>query len=322
MTNLIKKYWFVSLVVIFLFVIIIYFVYDTNKDTLSGKKVDGNDVVYTINKIDKTADELYTDLYDKYGIATIYNKLEQAVANQAIETTEEMETIAKENSQTIISNFESQYGDTYEEQLLSALKQVGYSKVDDLETYLIQIQKITLLFENYLNDNPELVQTYIDEKSPRIVSHILISMEDPNNPTQEELDIVKKVEEELEAGEDFGVVAYNYSDDTASAQLNGSLGYATKDTQFVPEFLEAMLLLEENEVSDWVKTNYGYHLIKVDSTSLKELELVDDFYTDIYSYYPNMQSEAIWEKANELGIDFKGNKELEIKLKKYLGISE
>ena len=54
MTNLIKKYWFVSLVVIFLFVIIIYFVYDTNKDTLSGKKVDGNDVVYTINKIDKT----------------------------------------------------------------------------------------------------------------------------------------------------------------------------------------------------------------------------------------------------------------------------
>ena len=87
MANYIKKYWFVSLVVVFLLGIIGYFIYDTNKDILPGKTVNGNKVVYSVNDIDKTADELYEDLYDKAGISIVFSKIQTAAVDQAIETT-------------------------------------------------------------------------------------------------------------------------------------------------------------------------------------------------------------------------------------------
>ena len=322
MTNFLKKYWFVSLVVLFLCSIIVFFIYDTNKGKLPGKTVDGNSVVYSINKIDKTADEFYNDLYDKSGVATIYAKIEKAVANQGIETTEEMKTTAKTNAANIIANFQQQYGQNYETQLLAAIKQVGYSQVSDLETYLIQIQKINKIFEQYVEANPDTtIKPYMEEAKPMLVSHILVKMADPANPSEEEAKKVKEVEDELAKGTAFSEVATKYSDDTGSAAKGGSLGVVTKDAQFVPEFLEAMLQLNEGEVSSWVTTEFGKHLIKIDASTLETLKTDETFYCGLYSFDPTIQGTAIWKKAEELGIDFKGNDELKAKIIEYLNIT-
>jgi peptidyl-prolyl cis-trans isomerase C len=80
--------------------------------------------------------------------------------------------------------------------------------------------------------------------------HILV-------PTEEE---AKTVEKRLKAGEDFGKLADQLSKDPGSK--GGDLGFFTKD-RMVPEFAEAAFKLKAGEVSDPVKTQFGWHVIKV-----------------------------------------------------------
>ena len=80
--------------------------------------------------------------------------------------------------------------------------------------------------------------------------HILV-------PTEDE---AKKVEERLKAGEDFGKLADELSKDPGSK--GGDLGWFTQD-RMVPEFAQAAFKLEPGKVSDPVKTQFGWHVIKV-----------------------------------------------------------
>jgi EpsD family peptidyl-prolyl cis-trans isomerase len=71
-----------------------------------------------------------------------------------------------------------------------------------------------------------------------------------------------KVLERLKKGEKFGDVAKAVSIDTGSARNGGDLGYFTQG-QMVPEFEQAAAGLDTGEVSAPVKTQFGYHIIKV-----------------------------------------------------------
>ena len=80
--------------------------------------------------------------------------------------------------------------------------------------------------------------------------HILV-------PTEEE---AKTVEKRLKAGEDFGKLADELSKDPGSK--GGDLGFFTRD-RMVPEFADVAFKLKAGEVSDPVKTQFGWHVIKV-----------------------------------------------------------
>jgi hypothetical protein len=75
-------------------------------------------------------------------------------------------------------------------------------------------------------------------------------------------DAIKK---QLDGGADFGELAKKYSADPGSAPAGGELGWFGKG-QMVPEFETAAFALKVGEVSAPVKTQYGYHLIKVEET--------------------------------------------------------
>lgn len=79
----------------------------------------------------------------------------------------------------------------------------------------------------------------------------------------------KVVKEKLEGlrnrvlkGEDFGTLAYLYSEDPGSAKQNGELGFVTRNA-LVPEFATVAFTIKPGEVSDIVETEYGYHLIQL-----------------------------------------------------------
>ena len=73
-------------------------------------------------------------------------------------------------------------------------------------------------------------------------------------------------------GSNWDVIVKKYSDDKGSAQNGGSLS-PFKVNQIVPEFITAVKKLELGEFSKPVKTNYGYHIIKLNSMSgIKDLE--------------------------------------------------
>lgn len=83
--------------------------------------------------------------------------------------------------------------------------------------------------------------------------HILVASEDD----------AKKVEARLKAGEDFAKVAKEVSKDPGSADQGGDLGWFTKD-RMVKEFAEAAFAMKPGEVSQPVKTQFGYHVIKLE----------------------------------------------------------
>ena len=82
--------------------------------------------------------------------------------------------------------------------------------------------------------------------------HILVETEDQ----------AKKIEEELKKGGDFAEIAKKESKDPGAAD-GGDLGFFTKD-QMVPEFSAVAFALEPGKVSDPVKTQFGWHVIKVE----------------------------------------------------------
>src|ERR1700712_3304659 len=82
--------------------------------------------------------------------------------------------------------------------------------------------------------------------------HILVETEDQ----------AKKIEEDLKKGGDFAEIAKKESKDPGAAD-GGDLGFFTKD-QMVPEFSAAAFALEPGKVSDPVKTQFGWHVIKVE----------------------------------------------------------
>jgi len=79
----------------------------------------------------------------------------------------------------------------------------------------------------------------------------------------------KRVKEKLEnlrerivSGEDFGTLAYLYSEDPLSAKQNGELGFVERGS-FVPEFEAVAFNLKEDEVSKIIETTYGFHILQL-----------------------------------------------------------
>ncbi|MDI6689813.1 MAG: peptidylprolyl isomerase [Actinomycetota bacterium] len=83
--------------------------------------------------------------------------------------------------------------------------------------------------------------------------HILLGSE------KEAKDILKK----LKDGEDFGELAKKYSMDKATKDQGGSLDWMARE-QLAPEFADAAFRLNPGEISDVVKTQYGFHIIKLE----------------------------------------------------------
>ena len=82
-------------------------------------------------------------------------------------------------------------------------------------------------------------------------------------PTEDE---AKKAEARVKGGEDFAKVATELSKDPSGN--GGDLGWFTKD-RMVPEFSDAAFKLKEGEISEPVKTQFGWHIIKIEGVRTK-----------------------------------------------------
>jgi peptidyl-prolyl cis-trans isomerase SurA len=101
-------------------------------------------------------------------------------------------------------------------------------------------------------DAPKLVQTH--------VRHILLRVGDGMSEPQARQKLLE-IRRELAAGGDFTKFARTYSQD-GSASQGGDLGWISPG-ETVPEFERAMNTLQDNQLSEPVRTEYGYHLIQV-----------------------------------------------------------
>ena len=102
------------------------------------------------------------------------------------------------------------------------------------------------------SDAPKLVQTH--------VRHILLRVGEGQDESKAR-EALLKIRDQVLGGADFAKFAHTYSQD-GSASQGGDLGWISPG-ETVPEFERAMNNLKDGEVSEPVRTEYGYHLVQV-----------------------------------------------------------
>jgi len=101
--------------------------------------------------------------------------------------------------------------------------------------------------------------------------HILFRVADPNDQAASKAaeDKAKDTIERLKKGEDFGKLASALTEDPSGRKDGGDLGYFTRD-QMVPEFSQVAFSLDKGQVSPPVKTQFGWHVLKVEDKRKRE----------------------------------------------------
>ncbi len=114
--------------------------------------------------------------------------------------------------------------------------------------------------------------------------HILIRVAAGDEKASKQAeDKIKAIIARLKKGEDFAKVASETTEDPSGKANGGDLGYFTKE-QMVPEFAEVAFKLDKGQISDPVKTQFGWHVIKVEDKRTKPTPTFDEVKPQIENY--------------------------------------
>ncbi|MDM7919636.1 MAG: SurA N-terminal domain-containing protein, partial [Methanosarcina sp.] len=140
--------------------------------------------------------------------------------------------------------------------------------------------------KTYYEDNIEM---FTQQKQVK-ASHILFKTA-PEATPEEIKNIEEKAASVLERakkGEDFAALATEFSEDSSKSK-GGDLGYFTQG-RMPKEFEDAAFKLEPGQISDLVKTTYGYHIIKVEDKKEKAVKTYDEAKAQIDSILRRVKS--------------------------------
>jgi peptidyl-prolyl cis-trans isomerase D len=172
----------------------------------------------------------------------------------------------------------------------------------------VSVEYVALAIDDIGHDiqptEEDLKALYEEQKSQlttaerRKVSHLLITV-DGDKPEADKVASSKAAElrQRIAKGEDFAKVAKESSDDPTSAAKGGDLGFMTRDAM-EPSFADAAFKLNKGEVSEPVKTSFGYHLIKVTEIETPKVQTFQQMRAELVKSF---QRQAAENKFYELG---------------------
>lgn len=156
------------------------------------------------------------------------------------------------------------------ELVAAAATTAGIAEEEDFKRQLEYLRKRRLM-ETYLTREGQAAAN--DEEARKLYDKLLTEI--PAEPRVRARHILVETEEEakevkaaIDGGKDFGEVAKEKSKDPGSGAEGGDLGWFTAE-QMVPEFSEAAFALDVGQVSEPVKSDFGWHVIKVEEKADK-----------------------------------------------------
>jgi foldase protein PrsA len=225
------------------------------------------EVVAKVGSESISKEDLYTTLVDQYGDGA----LDTLIAEKIVQLESDKKDLTVKDSE-IDQELESIKGSYENEEAFNEALASSGSSLDSVKANI----KSYLLTEKLLKDRVSITDDQIKEyfeankdtfaqQEQVEASHILVEDE----KTAEE------VKAKLDDGGDFAELAKEYSTDTSNAESGGELGYFGKG-EMVTEFDDQAFAMKKGEISDPVKTEFGYHIIKVtDKKEAKEAVLAD-----------------------------------------------
>jgi len=131
----------------------------------------------------------------------------------------------------------------------------------------------------------------------RRVRHILLSVNDP----KEDAAVKAKAEgllKRAQAGEDFSTLAKEFSQDPGSGAQGGDLGWSERKI-FVGPFADAAFSMKVDEIRGPVKTQFGYHILKLDGIQPPAVKSFDASKAELETEYKRNEAERLFNNAQD-----------------------
>ena len=162
--------------------------------------------------------------------------------------------------------------------------------LDDLaKTIDVTDEKVKAFYEEQ--------KTQYSTPERRKISHILFEI---NDKQDEKTALEKAIQAKtVLANKDFAIVAAELSDDKLTGKAGGDLGLFSAGVMD-KEFDNAALALKQSEISEPVKSAFGYHLIKVTELTPAEIKPFDNVKTEVTKTYQKSQAENLFYQQAEL----------------------
>ena len=131
----------------------------------------------------------------------------------------------------------------------------------------------------------------------RRVRHILLSVNDPKEDAAVKLK-AQGILKRAEGGEDFSKLAKEFSQDPGSAAQGGDLGWSEKKI-FVGPFADAAFSMKVDEIRGPVKTQFGYHILKLDGIQPPAVKTFEQSKTELETEYKRNEAERLFNNAQD-----------------------
>lgn len=252
------------------------------------KLENGEEVIAELNGKQFTARDLYDEMKDDYGTASLISLIDQYITDQ--EATDDIISEAKEAGKADYDSYYAQNKDVWSD----FLTRYGFKNDTDFADTLINNYKQSLVVKEYLKTtitDKEIEDYYKEDIYGEITArHILLipytsdemTTEEKSKAKEESLkqakELIKTLKESDNLEETFISLAKEKSNDTGSASQGGLISNFTNESGLVKEFWEASLKLKTGELTNEpVESIYGYHVIyKVGQNEKPDLETVKD----------------------------------------------
>ena len=170
---------------------------------------------------------------------------------------------------------------------------VEYLEIN-IEDVAQQVQFSGDEIRDYYKNNLDRFVSNEERKS----SHILVAI-DEDTTDEQAAKLIKEIQTKLET-ETFEELAKQYSDDPGSAAQGGDLGWAETGL-FVPEFESALFSMNVGDTSEVVKTDFGYHLIRMDDIKPGQQQAFEDIEYELELEYSRLLAEEeLFELADQM----------------------
>ena len=295
---------------------------------------EGAETVLTVNGDAVTADEYsgymlynmqyYASMYAQMGLTDLWSNedmakslgasMPEAAEQQAIYARVVMQKfnelglkLSYNEQKEMASVRRDSIANTSKDAYLNQIAQFGFSD-QTYQNFMYISQCYQALNDYYFGENgvntpsDEDIQKYYEDNYIT-AKHILITTVDPASGETKRTDEEAKKEaqsilDRINAGEDFDTLMNQYSEDTGLS--NNPNGYTFTEGQMVTEFYDGAKALAEDEVSELVKSSYGYHIIK--RVKLDDSQL-DNFKSDIVSAISGSMDELLQQWIDEAQVE-------------------
>lgn len=276
----------------------------------------------TDGKFDQSIYDAFTASRGRGGSAQIKSDVRSSVRSQQVvsgyqesalvlpnEVRELLEIQAEQRTFDIITIKQSDFNDSVNvtEADISEYYQANIEQfmlADRVSVSYVELDKAKLAADVTIDDSivranyDDYVSSFESDET-RLTSHILLNTggeHDDDAQLSKAQDLVKQLKE----GADFAELAKANSQDTGTAANGGSLGDVERG-QMVPEFDEATFSIAQGEISDPVKSQFGYHIIKVEKINATKAESFEELRFQLeLEERDRLADEQIVEKAEQL----------------------